>query len=171
MNIYTTACTTEHLDALQFISKETFYETFKDQNSEQNMETYLATSFSEEKLTDELSNPCSTFYLLYVDEKLAGYLKLNTDDAQSENMGNEALEIERIYVLGSFQKMGLGKILMVHALNIAKQQHKNKVWLGVWEKNGNAIAFYEKSGFVKTGSHSFIMGDEEQRDFIMMKTL
>lgn len=171
MNVHTTTCTIEHLHALQSVSKETFYETFKNQNSEQNMETYLATAFSEETLTDELSNSNSTFYLLYVDENLAGYLKLNTEDAQTENMGNEALEIERIYVLGSFQKMGLGKVLMNHAINIAKQQHKNKVWLGVWEKNVNAIAFYEKSDFVKTSSHSFMMGDEEQHDFIMMKTL
>ncbi len=51
------------------------------------------------------------------------------------------------------------------------ENDKKKVWLGVWEKNENAIAFYNKMGFVRTGTHSFIMGDEEQKDYIMTKTL
>ncbi len=38
-------------------------------------------------------------------------------------------------------------------------------------KNENAIAFYQKMGFVQTGEHSFYMGDDKQVDFIMTKTL
>ncbi|GAY79036.1 negative regulation of sporulation, septation and degradative enzyme [Sporolactobacillus inulinus] len=45
------------------------------------------------------------------------------------------------------------------------------VWLGVWEKNEKAIAFYKKFGFVQNGAHSFYMGDEEQTDFIMKNPL
>ena len=57
------------------------------------------------------------------------------------------------------------------AMEIAMERNKRKVWLGVWEKNENALAFYKKMGFVQTGAHSFYMGDEEQMDFIMTKTL
>lgn len=57
------------------------------------------------------------------------------------------------------------------AIEIAKARDMKKIWLGVWEKNENAIAFYQKMGFVQTGEHSFYMGDEEQRDLIMTKTL
>ncbi|MNW09975.1 Protease synthase and sporulation negative regulatory protein PAI 1 [compost metagenome] len=60
---------------------------------------------------------------------------------------------------------------MNKALDIAKDQNKEKIWLGVWEKNENAIKFYEKMNFVQTGTHSFYMGNEEQIDFIMTKTL
>lgn len=171
MNIQILNCTADHVTALQTIGRNTFYETFNKQNTEQNMSNYLATAFDQKKLLTELSNPHSSFYLLYVNEKLAGYLKVNTADAQTDNVGNEALEVERIYVLNAFQKKGLGKVLMDKALQLAKAQQKNKVWLGVWEKNLNAIAFYEKLGFVKSGYHSFMMGDEEQRDYIMVKTL
>lgn len=85
--------------------------------------------------------------------------------------GEDSLEIERIYIRAKFQKLGLGKYLINKAIEIAVEQEKNKIWLGVWEKNENAIAFYKKLGFVQAGSHSFHMGDEEQIDFIMIKSL
>ena len=67
--------------------------------------------------------------------------------------------------------MGLGKILMSEAILIAQQLHKSSIWLGVWEKNVTAIAFYESQGFVKTTTHTFLMGNEAQLDYIMVKML
>ncbi|WP_317907031.1 GNAT family N-acetyltransferase, partial [Bacillus subtilis] len=93
------------------------------------------------------------------------------DEAQTEKMGDESLEIERIYIKNEFQKHGLGKYLFNKAMEIAKELNKKKIWLGVWEKNENAIVFYKKMGFVQTGAHSFYMGYEEQTDLIMTKTL
>ncbi|EFU40598.1 PaiA [Paenibacillus vortex V453] len=86
-------------------------------------------------------------------------------------MGDESLEIERIYIKSKFQKHGLGKYLLNQAKDIAVESNKKKLWLGVWEKNENAIAFYEKMGFVQTGTHTFYMGDERQIDFIMSKIM
>ncbi|HJV16018.1 MAG TPA: GNAT family N-acetyltransferase, partial [Bacillales bacterium] len=113
----------------------------------------------------------SQFFFVYFNYEIAGYLKINTSDVQSEKMGDESLEIERIYIRNKFQKQGLGKYLFNKAIEIAIEQKKAKIWLGVWEKNENAIAFYKRLGFVQTGAHSFYMGDEEQIDFIMTKTL
>jgi len=86
-------------------------------------------------------------------------------------MGDESLEIERIYIKKEFQKHGLGKYLLNKAIELAMECNKRKIWLGVWENNENAIGFYKKMGFVQTGTHSFYMGDDEQTDFIMTKTL
>lgn len=86
-------------------------------------------------------------------------------------MDHESLEIERIYIKSKFQKHGLGKYLLNKVMEIAMERDKKIIWLGVWEKNENAIAFYKKMGFVQTGAHSFNMGDEVQIDFIMTKTL
>ena len=124
-----------------------------------------------DQLAQELANPSSQFYFVYFNQEIAGYLKGNTDEAQSETMDDDSLEIERIYVKKKFQKHGLGKHLMNKAMEIALQEKKKKIWLGVWEDNENAIAFYQKKGFVQTGSHSFFMGDDEQVDLIMTKTL
>ncbi|WP_134703159.1 GNAT family N-acetyltransferase [Ammoniphilus sp. YIM 78166] len=171
MTINIKPCTLEDLRTLQEISYETFKETFEDQNSPENMSAYLERAFNFNQLEKELSHLSSQFFLVYLHHEVAGYLKLNTNDAQSEKMGDESLEIERIYIKKKFQKHGLGKHLLNQALEMATESNKKKIWLGVWEKNENAIAFYKKMGFVQTGSHSFYMGDEEQMDFIMTKTL
>jgi diamine N-acetyltransferase len=171
MTINLKKCTLEDLRKLQEISYETFNETFKHQNSPENMEAYLEKAFNLEQVEKELSNTSSHFFFVYVDNEIAGYLKVNTDDAQSEEMGDESLEIERIYIKNNFQKHGIGKYLFNKAIDMAMEHNKKKIWLGVWEKNENALAFYKKMGFVQTGVHSFYMGDEEQVDFIMVKTL
>jgi diamine N-acetyltransferase len=171
MNIKIKKCTLEDSRKLQEISYETFNETFKDQNSPENMNTYLERAYNIKQLEKELSNISSQFFFVYFNNEVAGYLKLNTNDAQSEEMGGESLEIERIYIKSEFQKHGLGKYLLNKALEIGLEHNKKKIWLGVWEKNENAIAFYKKMGFIQTGAHSFYMGDEEQIDLIMTKTL
>ncbi|MEW9110054.1 GNAT family N-acetyltransferase [Cytobacillus gottheilii] len=164
-------CTLEDLQTLQEISIETFNATFKDQNSPENMKAYLERAFNLKQLEKELSNNSSQFFFVYFNNEIAGYLKINTNDAQSEEMGNDSLEIERIYIRNKFQGHGIGKYLLTKAIEIAMERNKSKVWLGVWEKNENAIGFYKKMGFVQTGSHPFYMGDEEQMDFVMVKTL
>jgi diamine N-acetyltransferase len=171
MTINIKKCNLKDLHQLQEISYETFNETFKDQNSPENMIAYLERAFNLNQLEKELSNISSEFFFVYFDNEVAGYLKINSNDAQSEEMGEEALEIERIYIKTKFQKHGLGKYLLNKAMEIAMERNKKEIWLGVWEKNENAIAFYKKMGFVQTGVHSFHMGDEEQMDFIMTKTL
>ncbi|MGG4217891.1 GNAT family N-acetyltransferase [Paenibacillus jamilae] len=171
MNAKLIKCSHADLQILQEISIETFNDTFKEQNSPENMQAYLERAFNSTQLEKELSNASSEIFFIYFNEELAGYLKVNINDAQSEKMGDESLEVERIYIKNKFQKLGLGKYLLNKAMEIALGHNKKKVWLGVWEKNENALAFYEKMGFVQTGAHSFYMGDEEQIDFIMTKTL
>lgn len=171
MTIKIKQCNLEDLHKLQEISVETFNETFKHQNTPENMEAYLERAFNVNQLEEELSNASSRFYFVYFKEEVAGYLKVNINDSQSEDMGDDSLEIERIYIKNEFQKHGLGKYLLNVATEVALQQNKKKIWLGVWEANENAIAFYKKLGFIQTGTHSFYMGDEEQIDYIMIKTI
>lgn len=171
MTIHLQSCSREHLQELREISYNTFNETFKDQNAPENMKAYMERAYHPAQLEKELSNPSSKFLFLYFHGDLAGYLKVNIGNAQTEEMGEDALEIERIYIQKAFHKNGLGKYLFNKAFAIAESLHKKKIWLGVWEKNENAIAFYNKLGFVKTGAHSFYMGEDEQVDFIMTKTL
>ncbi|WP_153723329.1 GNAT family N-acetyltransferase [Sporosarcina cascadiensis] len=167
MTIKISRCNFDDLAALQEISIETFNDTFASQNSVDNMNAYLERAFHLKQLEEEMSNSSSEFYFLYSDDEVAGYLKINSNDAQSEKRGDESLEIERIYIRNKFQRKGFGKYLLNQAIEIAKRQKKKLVWLGVWEKNENAIAFYKSLGFIQTTSHSFFMGDEEQIDHIM----
>ncbi|MCT1905013.1 GNAT family N-acetyltransferase [Oceanobacillus sojae] len=171
MTIKIEACSQNDLQALQEISVETFIETFQAQNTPENIQAYLENAYTLGKLQKEMEHNNSEFFFIYYNDQLAGYMKVNTDDAQSEEVDADSLEIERIYIRSGFQRKGLGKFLMNRAITIAKDKKKQKVWLGVWEYNRQALAFYGKNGFVQTGSHSFYMGDDEQTDYIMTKIL
>lgn len=171
MKMIVRICKQEDVHLLQEISIETFEETFKQQNNPEHLQAYLEKAYDQEKLSKELANPNSAFFFIYAGDEIAGYLKVNVDEAQSEGMGEDALEIERIYVRKSFQGKGLGKYMMEYAVERARKQNKKRVWLGVWEKNIKAIQFYQSWDFVRTGAHSFYMGDEEQIDFIMEKVI
>jgi ribosomal protein S18 acetylase RimI-like enzyme len=119
-------------------------------------------------LTDEIKNKNSELYFAILNEKAIGYLKLNFGQSQTEIKNDNALEIERIYVLKDFYGKNIGKLLYEKALSIAKQKKVEYIWLGVWEENPRAISFYKKNGFVEFDKHIFKLGEDEQTD-IMMK--
>ncbi len=135
------------------------------------MAKFLSEEYDFDKLKAEVENPESFYYFYYFEDELAGYLKLNVDAAQTESEYPEALEIQRIYVLQKYQGKRIGLAMMQQALAVAKKLKKPQVWLGVWENNLKAQAFYQKSGFKKVGSHDFILGDDKQTDYILLKTL
>jgi diamine N-acetyltransferase len=164
-------CTLEDLHLLQDIGTETYNETYSHLNTPENINEYLDQAFNTEQLTKELSNPSSTFLFQYVDNMLTGYLKVNEGEAQTYQIGDNALEIERIYVKNTFHEKGLGKLLLQTAIDIARERDKSEIWLGIWRKNKNAIDFHEKMGFEKRGSYSIYIGDEEQNNYIMVKQL
>lgn len=156
------------IEQLQIIGKQTFFETFAEGNSEENMKKYLEESFTNELLKTELTNPNSEFYFARMDNNVIGYLKINFGNAQTELKNNKAIEIERIYVLKEFHGKNAGQVLFEKAFEIAKQLNADYLWLGVWEENPRAINFYKKNGFVEFDKHVFKLGDDEQTD-IMMK--
>lgn len=162
--------TLNDIDQLQKIGKQTFFETFSAENTEENMTKYLQEGFSIEKLTAELENKNSELYFAILDGNIIGYLKLNFGQSQTELKDNKALEIERIYVLKDFYGKYVGQLLFRKAMDIARQKSVNYVWLGVWEENQRAINFYKKNNFVVFDKHIFKLGNEEQTD-IMMKLI
>ena len=159
------------ISKLQKIGRETFYETFAGDNSEENMKDYLEEKFAIGKLTTELSNPDSEFYFAHIDDQILGYLKVNFGEAQTELKDKEGLEIERIYVLQEFHGLKVGQLLYNKALQIAKDDDLKYIWLGVWEENLRAQNFYKKNGFVAFDKHIFVLGDQKQTDLLMKLTL
>jgi diamine N-acetyltransferase len=164
-------CSIDDVETLRQVAYETYDQTFRPLNTTRTIEKYLEEAFNREKLLEELSNPKSNFFFLYADEELSGYLKVNEAPAQSDLNDPDSLELERIYVRKESQGKGLGKVLITYAIQIAGERAKQYVWLGVWERNINAIAFYKKMGFTVAGTHTFRMGDEIQQDLIMKKVL
>ncbi|MFT2010471.1 GNAT family N-acetyltransferase [Pontibacter sp. 13R65] len=160
--------TVNEIDQLQKIGRQTFAETFSSGNSEENMKDYLEKGFSTEKLTTELVDKNSEFYFALTDNRVIGYLKVNVGQSQTEIKDENALEIERIYVLKEFHGKKVGQLLYDKAMEVSLQRNVDYVWLGVWEENSRALKFYKKNGFVEFSKHIFRLGNDEQTD-IMMK--
>jgi ribosomal protein S18 acetylase RimI-like enzyme len=158
----------QNIEQLQAIGRQTFTETFADSNSAEDMAKYLEEAYAHEKLSSELNDPNSEFYLATLEHEVIGYLKLNFGDAQTELKDNKALEIERIYVAKAFHGQKFGQLLYNKAIEVAKEKKVGYVWLGVWEENHRAIQFYTKNGFVAFDKHVFLLGNDAQTD-IMMK--
>ncbi len=170
-NLKIVQATLNDANKLQQIGRDTFSETFSNDNDEEEMKRYLDNSFSVAKLTGELNNPQSQFYFALLDEQLIGYLKVNTGQAQTELKAEDGLEIERIYVLHAHHGKKVGQALYEKAIHIATDLKVNYVWLGVWEENVRALRFYTKNGFVPFDKHIFRLGNDEQTDIMMKKNL
>lgn len=164
-------CTVEDLNELQAMSILTFTDTFKNQNTEEDLRNYLQDAYNSPQLTSELENRDTSFYFLKKKDETLGYIKLNINGAQSESILENALEVERIYIMSNHKRHGYGSQLIEFAEERAQVLERSEIWLGVWEKNIQAIAFYEKKGYEKIGEHSFFMGEDEQTDYIMKKVI
>ena len=160
-------CSVGDLDQLVQISKATFIDAFGADNSADDFKVYIDFAFNKSKLTEELDNPCTSFFFVYADNVLVGYFKLNEKDAQSDLKGEDSLELERIYIIPEFQGKGLGKRMLQQVKKLASQSIKTFLWLGVWEHNKAAIKFYEINGFSKFGMHPYYIGKDKQMDWLM----
>lgn len=156
-----------NLQELLELSRTTFYDTFAPDNTAENVRHYLDTSLTEAILQTELSNPDSLWYIARQGTEAVGYLKLNRGPAQTELKDPEALEIERIYVLASHQGLRIGQMLLQQAIDTARMQQLEYIWLGVWEHNVKAIGFYIRNGFSAFDTHAFRLGDDLQTDILM----
>lgn len=166
-----TPCTMTDLETLQKISIETFTDTFAEDNDPKDLQEFLDTAYALPQLTSELNNPNTFFYFVHVNNQVAGYLKLNINDAQTEDDFENGLEIQRIYIRKNHKKMGLGQRLFEKSKEVAKELNKDQLWLGVWEHNKPALAFYAKQGLTKHSQHDFVLGDDVQTDFILVLDL
>lgn len=148
-------------------AERTFRDTFGDQNHPLDMELYCASTFGVAKQLDEITDPSITTLLCETRDDLVGYLQLK----MNEEKGDGRLEIQRLYVDKSWHGKEVGKLLIDKAFEIAIGAGAKEVWLGVWEHNTRAIRFYEKIGFTEQGEHTFQLGNDAQRDLVMVKPL
>jgi diamine N-acetyltransferase len=151
---------------------QTQNETFRKDNKPEVMDAFLAQTFTKEIISKELENTSNSYYITENNGKAIGYFKLRRDN-EAENLlaGENAIELQRIYIIASEKGKGIGKLQINKCLEIAKKEGYKLIWLGVWEKNINALEFYKKMGFEIFASHAFDFGGEIQSDFMMRKSI
>ena len=160
-------CGVSAAPAITEIGRATFVETYAEQTDAEEMRRYLDQAFDPGRITAQLSEPESTFYLARSGGTVTGYLKVNRGAAQTELKEKAGIEIESLYVLDDFQGRGIGRLLLARAFDEARKQGAKYIWLGVWGRNSSARRFWKKMGFVEFGSHAFRFGDVEHTDVMM----
>ena len=171
MDLSFVICKIEDLDSLTELSRTTFITAFEKANNPADFSTYMDSAFSKDNIKAQLLNPNSFFYFTYYNNSLVGYFKLNVNEAQNEQFAQSSMELERIYVLDAFQGKQIGKYMLLKTIEIAKAKQLSFLWLGVWQKNTNAVRFYERFGFATFSSHPYYIGKDKQTDWLMKKEI
>jgi diamine N-acetyltransferase len=148
---------------LSRFARMTFRAAFAAQNDPAALDEYLETAFSPDIQAAEIAADGSEV-LLAVDhtthgEQLAGYVHLVEDPP--------SMQLRRLYVDPARAGNGLGARLVTEAVAVCGSRGFNQLWLGVWENNVRAIAFYKRAGFRICGETRFHFGPDIQRDLLM----
>ena len=85
--------------------------------------------------------------------------------------GPEPIELWRFYVDRPWHGRGIAQALMERVKAAARERGAKTLWLGVWERNDRARAFYAKCGFADAGEHIFLFGTDPQTDRVMVTSL
>jgi ribosomal protein S18 acetylase RimI-like enzyme len=158
-------------DLLAELGARTFSETFAADNTLEDMTAYLASSFSLKKQAEELADPDSLFLIAEADGVAVGYAMLRSGDLEDGITGENPVELVRLYVSRESLGSGLGAALMQACIDEAKERGHQTLWLGVWEHNTRARAFYRKWRFHEVGTHVFQLGNDPQTDLLMQRSI
>jgi ribosomal protein S18 acetylase RimI-like enzyme len=163
----------DHRDASQLaeLAERTFRDTFGDSNTAADMDRHCRTSYSAAIQADEIADPQRVTWLSEQDGHLVGFAQLRWGSAPGCVVAQAPGEIQRLYVAGHWHGKGVAHQLMRACMDELQARGSDVVWLGVWERNPRAIAFYGKCGFVAVGDHVFSVGGDPQRDVVMVRSV
>jgi GNAT superfamily N-acetyltransferase len=159
-------CTQKHRAVLTDIGATTFYDSYRHENTEADMQAYIANTYTIEKLAQNLSNPNIVYFLAYNHWGDVGYIKLLLNQTYEKLQGTSA-EIEKIYVRLAFHGKGIAQQLMQFAIDYCKQLSYNNLYLGVWQENHKALKFYGKVGFKTFDTRTFQLGERLCDDYLL----
>ncbi len=157
--------------ALAALAERTFRDTFAAQNSAHNMNQHCRTHYGADMQAAEIARDDLVTLVADVAGTLVAYAQLRLAAAPACVPGARPGEIQRFYVDRPWHGQGIAHTLMAACLQALTEQGCDTVWLGVWEHNPRAIAFYRRHGFTEVGEHCFALGDDPQRDILLARAL
>jgi ribosomal protein S18 acetylase RimI-like enzyme len=157
--------------ALSVLAEATFRAAFAESNSAANMQLHCTASYGQALQLAEIRESNRETWVAELDGRLVAYVQLRLDAPSPVPSGERSVEIQRFYVDASRHGSGLAHQLMAHVLARADAGEHTVIWLGVWERNTRALAFYRKWEFEVVGEHIFKVGDDPQRDLLMRRNV
>lgn len=162
-------------------AERTFRDTYAGDNGADDVEAYVALAFGQTRQAEELADPYVACVLGELhgsapnDAPLLvayGLLRVDVpDETPPQVTGARPVELARFYVERAHHGSGLAARLMAAVTAAARARGGRTLWLGVWERNERARAFYAKHEFREVGAHAFRLGGELQRDLLLARAL
>lgn len=176
MSIVIRPATANDVADLSRLGAATFRDTFEAENTPEDMDGYLAEAFTPERQASQIADPASTVLLAEHsgpsgDAELVGYAHLVSGSIPEAVHGPHPLELKQLYVARAWHGQGVAQALMDAMLEAARARGAKTLWLGVWERNPRAVAFYQKYGFRRVGEHTFQLGNDAQTDWLLERKL
>ena len=157
--------------ALAVLAERTFRDAFAALSDPDDMELHCAASFGADTQRREIESPEIDTIVGELDGELIAFAQVRPDSPVECVSAKHPAELYRLYVLSSWHGRGVAHELMDEALATAKRAGSDRIWLGVWEPNKRALAFYRKFGFEIVGDHPFQFGNDPQTDLVMSLAL
>lgn len=161
----------EDARALAELAERTFRDTFGPVNRPEDMALHCATTYGEALQSAEIADPQRLTLVAEDGASLVGFAQLRWGTAPPCVLAKHPGELQRLYVIAPWHGRGLAQALMKTSLDAMRKRGSDVAWLGVWEHNPRAIAFYKKLGFVEVGEHVFPLGTDPQRDLVMARPI
>ena len=158
--------------ALASFGERTFREAFGPDNRPEDVDAYVSTTYSAERQDAEIADPDRITFVGECEGMLAAFAQLRANGTAPDCVtGPAPIELLRFYVDRPWQGRGVAHELMDTVVDAARSRGARTIWLGVWERNPRAIAFYEKHGFRDVGCQPFKLGGDDQTDRVMARAL
>ncbi len=171
MSIEIKLATIADAEILAELGKKTFVDTFANDNRPEDMALYVSQTFGADKQLSEIVDTKRLISIAWVGNIAAGFYHLLDGTPDSSVIGNNPIEVLRLYVDSNWHGKGIGPALMNDCITLAGKKGYKTIWLGVWERNLKAQAFYKKYSFEQTGTHIFTLGTDDQVDIIMSRNI
>jgi ribosomal protein S18 acetylase RimI-like enzyme len=152
-------------------AQRTFVETFAADNTAEDMAAHVAKSFGRAIQLREIRDAGMITLLVELGATMAGFAQVRRGTPPACVAGVSPVELLRFYVDRPFHGRGIAQTLMRAVDDVARELRGQTLWLGVWERNARAIAFYTKCGFVDVGEQAFLVGTDQQTDRVMARSL
>lgn len=110
-----------------------------------------------EERKDKLIESLDNLYVLEVEEKVVGFMKLKFEDTYGE--------VKALYILSEYHGLGMGRALVEHALKLFKDYNYNKMIIGCLKGN-KSNDFYKRIGGKLRGEGVFKVMEYELKENI-----
>jgi ribosomal protein S18 acetylase RimI-like enzyme len=158
---------TSDSEALARLADLTFRDAFSEGSSLSDLQQFCEEHYRSDIQLQEIQDPNLITILVESESELIGFAQVRLNSPKKNLAGKHQSELSRLYVSSEWLGQGVAHKLMSEVFASVESAQSDFMWLGVWEDNARAIAFYRKYDFTVVGEHIFTVGTDPQRDLVM----